>query len=516
MQNILYLTVFISGLTSLALEMLASRLLERHFGSSNLVWASIIGLILIYLAIGNYLGGRWADRSPTPRTFYTIQIWASISIGFLPMISRPVLQTAAEAFDKLQFGLLAGTFVSVLVLLVIPVVLLGITSPFAIKLSIRQAQGIGKISGKIYAISTLGAFIGTFLPILVLLPTVGVYRSFLVISALLMLVSLFGLWRSVSLRAALVYLWAPLLLLVILLWGLPGKDRNTTGMIYEAESSYNYIQVVDKSNLRVLRLNEGQGQHSVYHPTNLVYNGPWEMVLAAPFFYPNATPEMVKSMAIVGLAAGTTARQASHVYANIEIDGWEIDPEIVDVGQRFFDMNQPNLHVFVQDGRWGLEHSPKTYQIISVDAYRPPYIPWHLTTREFFQSIYDHLTQDGVMVINVGRAPGDRRLIEALSSTIQTVFPSVHVVDIPRTFNSILYASRQSTSSSVFRQNLEQLSTRSNIHPLLLHVMQVAVQNFQPTPLKGMVFTDDLAPVESITNDMVVRFLFTGNTEILK
>ncbi len=516
MQTILFVTVFTSGLTSLALEMLASRLLERHFGSSNLVWASIIGLILIYLAVGNFIGGRWADRSPSFRTFYTIQIWAAVAIGLLPLISRPVLQAAADAFDNLKFGLLAGTFISVLILLVVPVILLGVTSPFAIKLSIRQAQGIGRISGQIYAISTLGSFIGTFLPILILLPYVGVYRSFLVVSGLLMGVALFGLWRAVSLRAALVYLWAPLLLLAILFFGLPGSDRLTSGMIYEAKSSYNYIQVVDKNDLRVLRLNEGQGQHSVYHPTRLIYNGPWEMVLAAPFFNPGTDPGQVNSLAIVGLAAGTTARQAAAVYPAIRIDGWEIDPKIVEVGRQYFDMNQPNLNVYVQDGRWGLEHSQQRYQVISVDAYRPPYIPWHLTTREFFQAVQAHLTEDGVMVINVGRAPGDRRLIEALSSTILTVFPTVHVVDIPRTFNSILYASVRATTASEFRANSQRLQPRSDLHPLLSHVMQVVDQNLQPAPQAGPVFTDDLAPVEGITNDMVMRFLFTGNTEILK
>lgn len=516
MQNLLLITVFTSGLTSLAVEMLASRLLERHFGSSNLVWASIIGLILIYLAAGNYIGGRWADRSPSYRTFYTIQLWAAVSISLLPLVSRPVLQAAAEAFDRLQFGLLAGTFISVMVLMVVPVILLGVTSPFAIRLSIRQAQGIGRISGKIYAISTLGSFIGTFLPVLVLLPTVGVYRSFLVVSALLMLAALVGLWKAVNLREVLKYLWAPVLLIVILLWGLTGSDRKTKGMIYETESSYNYIQVVETDQGRVLRLNEGQGQHSLYHPTNLDYDGPWEMVLAAPFFNPAADPNRVQSLAIVGLAAGTTARQASAVYPGIRIDGWEIDPQIVDVGRRYFDMNQPNLNVYVQDGRWGLEHSPQVYQVISVDAYRPPYIPWHLTTQQFFQAVHQHLTADGVMVINVGRAPGDRRLIEALSSTILTVFPSVHVVDVPRTFNSILYASVQPTLAQTLTTNALALSADPQVHPLLAHVLQVAAQNLQPPQKPGPVFTDDWAPVEGITNAMVMRFLFTGDTEILR
>ena len=134
--------------------------------------------------------------------------------------------------------------------------------------------------------------------------------------------------------------------------------------------------------------------------------------------------DKIDSMAIVGLAAGTTARQASIVYPDILIDGYEIDPKIVQVGYDYFGMDLPNLNVYIQDGRWGLNTSKSHYDIISVDAYRPPYIPWHFTTREFFSEVYDHLEPDGVMVINIGRGLDDRRLINALGSTILEVFPS--------------------------------------------------------------------------------------------
>jgi spermidine synthase len=257
--------------------------------------------------------------------------------------------------------------------------------------------------------------------------------------------------------------------------------------------------------------------HSVYNATVLNYNGPWEMVLAAPYFNkPPFTPDQVKSLAIVGLAAGTTARQATAVYGPIPIDGFEIDPKVVEVGRTYFDMNEPNLNVIIQDGRWGLEHSQKKYQIISVDAYRPPYIPWQLTTVEFFQIVHDHLTTDGAMAINVGRAPGDRRLIDSLASTIGTVFPSVYVVDIPQTFNSILYATVQPTNFSNFQANRTAIEARQDVHPLLKEVMVTVDQNIQLTPKAGQVFTDDKAPIEWITNAMVLNYILSGNTENLK
>jgi hypothetical protein len=179
-------------------------------------------------------------------------------------------------------------------------------------------------------------------------------------------------------------------------------------------------------------------------------------------------------------------------------------------------MDLPALHVFVQDGRWGLQHSGRKYQVISVDAYRPPYIPWHLTTREFFQTVHDHLTEDGVMVINIGRAPGDRRLINSLASTIRMDFASIHVMDLPGTFNSILFASVKPTGSENLAANYDSLLASNVVNPLLLETMTVTLGNMQNDPPAAQVFTDDLAPVEGLTNDMIVKFLLAGDVELLQ
>jgi spermidine synthase len=221
-------------------------------------------------------------------------------------------------------------------------------------------------------------------------------------------------------------------------------------------------------------------------------------------------------MAIIGLAAGTTARQATAVFGPIPIDGYEIDPEIIAIGREYFDMNETNLNAIAQDGRWGLEHSSRRYDIISVDAYRPPYIPWHMTTQEFFQIARDHLTEDGALVINVGRGPDDRQLIDTLGSTIRAVFPSVYVVDIPGTFNSIIFATVQPTRETNLVDNLRNLYERGDAHPLLLNAMGIAATNLRPAPPVGTVFTDDLAPIEWITNRMILQFVFSGQVEVLQ
>ncbi len=512
----LFIAVFASGMTTLAIELSASRLLGNIFGTSNLVWASIIGLILIYLTVGYFIGGRWADRSPTPKTMYTLLLWGAFLCGIVPIPAAPILRFAADAFDQLRVGVLFGSFTAVLILFSVPVTLLGMISPFAIRLAIRNPEESGTVAGRIYAISTLGSFIGTFLPVLVMIPLIGTTRTFFVFGIFLCLVALVGLWLSSGWRTALPWLWMPIILSLLTGFRVGKSIKATAGQIYETESTYNYIQVLEKDSYRYLRLNEGQGIHSVYHPTDLVSHGPWMQFLAAPFFNaPPYEPERVKRIAIIGLAAGTLVRQATAAFGPIPIDGFEIDPKIIEVGRRYFDMNQPNLNAIAMDGRWGLEQSPYRYSLIAVDAYRPPYIPWHLTTQEFFQIVRDHLESDGVLAVNVGRAPDDRRLVDDLVSTIATSFPSVYATDVPGSFNTIIYATVKPTQFEHLYTNLLALHQRKDIHPLLLESIKVAAISRAPISPSGTVYTDDLAPIEWITNRMVLDYVLFGDKEII-
>ena len=509
----LILSVFIAGMTTLAVELSASRLLGNVFGTSNLVWANIIGLMLLYLTAGYFLGGRWADRSPYARTLFTLLAWAAFTSGLVPLAARPVLQFAARAVQDFDAAVMGGSFFAVLVLFAIPVTLLGCVSPFAIRLSLTDSRHAGQVAGQLYAISTLGSLLGTFLPTLWLIPSIGTMRTFLLFAGVLMVVALVGLWQ-VDRRRALLALWMPVALagLAGLVLTGPFKPAPSASdrLLVETESAYNFIQVVERGGTRYLLLNEGQGIHSLYNPDQPITFGTWDYFLAAPFFNaPGQRAEDVKSLALVGLAAGTIAKQYTRVYGAIPIDGIEIDPGIVEVGREYFDMTEPNLNVIVQDGRWALAHSERTYSVIGVDAYRLPYIPWHLTTREFFQEARDHLTEDGVLVINVGRTHEDRRLIDAMVGTLESVFPSVYVVDVPNTFNSILYATVQPTEASNISANLARMGDATA--PLLREATERAAANLQPTPVSDVVFTDDLAPVEQLTNSIVIRFILGGS-----
>jgi spermidine synthase len=334
---------------------------------------------------------------------------------------------------------------------------------------------------------------------------------------MLMTIAFLGLWKTVSFKSALKFIWMPFVLAAATFFGISGLDKTASNVIYEGESAYNYIQVQEKNDLRILRLNEGQGIHSIYHPTQDNYRGPWEQVLAAPYFYdPSTEPQNVQQVAILGLAAGTSANQIATVYPSSKIDGFEIDPEIVEVGYSFFNMNKANLEVFTEDARVGISHSSKSYDIISVDAYRPPYIPWHLTTHEFFQQTYDHLSNKGSLIINVARIFNDRRLVDALYMTIASVFPSVYVVDIPDSLNSVIYATKMATRSENLITNYIAIDETKAMPGLLRYALETAILNLQPSPKDGIILTDDLAPVEWITNAMIFDLFFSGNVEELK
>ncbi|TDI83489.1 MAG: spermine synthase, partial [Chloroflexi bacterium] len=399
--RLILLAVFTAGMTTLAIEITAARLLGTVFGTSNIVWANIIGLILIYLAAGYFIGGRWADRSPHADTFYRIIAWGAFTAGMVPLVARPVLRQAAVAVQALDAAIMAGSFVSVLILFVVPITLLACVSPFAIRLSITEMREAGRTAGRVYALSTVGSILGTFLPVLWLIPTVGTARTFLLFSLVLLVVALGGLAYESGIRRMLRYAWMPFVLIGLSVLVLEGPIKD--GSLYETESSYNYIQVVENNGVRVLYLNEGLAEHSIYLPEEGAppYGyGTWEMFLAAPFF--NRPPfelDDLKRVGIIGLAAGTIAKQYSDVFGPIPIDGWEIDPEIIRVGREYFDMNEPNLNAIEADGRWGLQQSEQLYSVIAIDAYRAPYIPWQLTSVEFFQNVAEHLDEQGVLAI---------------------------------------------------------------------------------------------------------------------
>ena len=498
MRHFLIILVFVSGMTSLALEMCASRLLAAYFGTSLFIWASVIGLILVYLTVGYFIGGRLADRYPSEQVLCTITAMAALSISILPFISQGILTWSITGLAQVSVSIFFSSLLGTILLFAIPVTLLGLVSPFAIRLVTKDIVKSGKTSGSIYAISTLGSILGAFLPILWLIPTFGVRRTLLILGVFLFSASLWGL----RLR------WRPAFSLVLIALVLPlGPLKDIPNLIYEQESLYNYIQVTQlPGGTRELILNEGQAIHSIYYPdpNTILTSWYWDYFLAAPYFNPGFTPQKLHRVGIIGLAAGTIAHQFTSVYGPVPIDGVEIDPAIVDVGRKYFAMNEPNLHVRVEDGRTYLETTQAQYDVVAIDAFQQPYIPFQLTTREFFSTIRSHLSNAGVVALNTAHTTHDYRLVQAFINTMSQVFPSVYVFNVPGTFNTEIMATVQPTSIATFRYNLAQFPTSSIMGQVANEVSPVVMQGHRDG---GIVFTDDRAPIEQITDQLLLNYI---------
>ncbi|MER2599829.1 MAG: fused MFS/spermidine synthase [Caldilineales bacterium] len=512
------LLVFVAGFTTLGLEMAGARLLDPWFGNSILVWAALIGLVLAFLSLGYWLGGRLADRQPQPVRLYGIALAAALLTALIPVASRPALQRAALStlnLEHFSLGVLLGAGAVIFVLFSLPTLLLGMISPFALRLAVADVANSGRVAGRLYGLGTLGSLLGAFVPVLVLIPALGTRLTFVLLGAVLALVALIGLlpWRGRS-GAALLALPA----LVLLGWQAgQGQVKPEPGLLAEGESLYNYYQVVQRGPETWLKLNEGVGLHSVYHPQTALSDGIWDYFLIAPLFRqvtttPRAEPERLY---LVGLAGGTAAQLYSDVYGPIAIDGVELDPEIIAAARRYFNLNAyPNINAVAADGRsWLLARTVQgstPYSVAAIDAYRPPYIPFQLATVEFFELVRANLTPDGVVAVNAARSRDDYTLVNALVATLAQVFPSVYVIDESgeeySLGNSLVVATVQPTTLADFYANVAALDAENQ--PLLREVARRATATARPAaPAAGTVLTDDRAPIEQIVHGIMARFL---------
>jgi predicted membrane-bound spermidine synthase len=459
------------------------------------------------------LGGRLAERNPRLWVLFSNTALAAIRSALMPHLAQPILQLSLDAFDDVAVGAFYGSLLGVLLILSVPITLLGFVSPYAIRLRVPDVNHAGNTAGNIYALGTIGSIAGSFLPVLVLIPWVGTRRTFLILGALLFIPSVIGLFRVRAVPQAAFATGLAIAVAMFSIVNAGGAIRPAQGgtLVFETESSDNYIQVVQDGTAFELSLNEGHATHSIYDPTNPLTRGPWDYFMVGPLFYPQTGAASIDNALLIGLAGGTVALQLTAAYGPIPIDGVEIDPAIAEVGRDWFAMTEPNLNVIINDGRYVLRTSDETYDLIGVDAYKQPYIPFQLTTREFFQEVHDHLSPDGVAVINVGRTESDYRLVDVISSTMRSVFPNVYIIDTDRYENSLVIATRSPTAIDTFAQSLAVQPDGS----LVRIVGEASVQSGNIREVTGVtqVFTDDHAPVERVVDQIILDVARERNDE---
>ncbi|HET8528018.1 MAG TPA: fused MFS/spermidine synthase [Gaiellaceae bacterium] len=483
--------VFLAGAGSLATEMGASRLLAPYFGSSNVVWANVIGLMLAFLALGYWLGGRIADARPRRALLAALLLAAAVLLAVTPFAAKPLLHAALGGFASISVAVVAASFFSVLVLFALPVTLLGTVAPFAVRLGLERVDAAGRTAGRLYALSTVGSIAGTFAAALVAIPLLGTQRTLIATAAVVALAAV-----------PLVPLAFPVAAAIAAALALPpGGIKRTAGVLYERESPYQYLRIVSyPGGERRLELNEGIAAQSVWYPHTVFTGGYWDLLLLVP----PLSERPVRRLLVIGDGGGTIPRAYGRFYPQVRIDGVELDPPVTAAARRYLGLGRiVQLHPITADGRVFLERSRARYDEIIVDAYRQPYIPFQLATAEFFRLVREHLAPGGVVALNVAAVPGDRRLTQRIGTTLATSFADVWRVSALRFNDIVLGFERRRTRAEL----LARLAHVARPLGVLLPRVEPALHRIVPT---GAAWTDDRAPVEWLTDELLAEQVSRG------
>jgi len=337
--------------------------------------------------------------------------------------------------------------------------------------------------------------VGTFGATLLLIPLVGTQRTFLILAALVALVAALALPRTHLLIPA----------AIVAMIALPtGTTKPLEGarILEERETEQQYARVIELDDgERRLELNEGQAFHSVWRRDTVLTDNVWDGYLSTPISVLGRPP---RSMAILGNGAGTTMRAYEKYFPDTEIDGVEIDGELTELGEKWFGLRErPNARLHTDDARPFLRASERRWEAILVDAYRQPYIPFYLTTKEFFELARERLAPGGVVAINVGHPEGSDRLEKVLTATLHSAFRNVARDPLNDT-NTILMGSDAPVTGA------KLLDASRSLAPDLRPVAVRAAARLRPGLSGGTVYTDDHAPVEWLVDESLIQYAEKG------
>jgi spermidine synthase len=502
----LLISVFVSGAVVMALELLGSRILAPVFGNSIFVWGSLIGVVLASLSAGYYLGGKLADRRPDLQTLSLVVLGAGVLVLALPTLAPPIFDAAIGA----QLGERYSPLLATTILLGPPSTLLGMVSPYAIRLAARSVEKLGRASGNLYALSTIGSIVGTFVTVFVLIPEFGVNKIIVALGVTLLVVAFLGLGTRLKVFV--------LLFLIVLPFAAPYLvgHRLTAATyslalgdtIYETDTPYHHIVVADaydpayQSTIRYLILDDNfHSAMDLNNPDRNVF--PYTDYFHLPFLLSSK----ISKVLFIGGGGFTGPKSFLKHYANVTVDVAEIDPEVIRVAEQYFgvDAANPRLHIYNQDGRIFLQQTNEKYDSVILDAYSKSYVPFHLMTEEFFRLLANHLTTNGTVVSNlIAQSSGSSsQLLAAEVNTMKTVFPNVYTFategpDYPSVQNMIVLASL--AVNHLTEQDFARLATAQEA-PATQLTNDVS-NYFVMTTGNAPILTDNYAPVETLLNPM--------------
>lgn len=528
-KTYLYLTEFFAGMSVMAVELGASRLLAPYFSSSQIVWTIIIGTIMIAMALGNIYGGRAADKRPDPDRLYGRIILAAIWIALIPVLGKYIIIgiSAVMIFSVNHMFLIWAAFAACMVVFVFPLFLLGTVTPSLVKFTIDDLGDSGKTVGTLNAFNTIGSIIGTFVPTFLTIPAVGTSITFLIFAGILLALSVLYFvsgketgdgekndgtdadgkaseGKKADKKNA-IKVTAGVIIFIVACF--TGKSDSfafwESNLTYEGESVYNYLQVREDEKRTYLSTNVLFGVQSVYEKDGKLTGMYYDYAMAAPYMAGIMEKESM-DMLILGMGTGTYATQCNRFFDGISVEGVEIDEDITKLAREYFHLSE-EIPVHTYDGRAFLNAVDRKYDVIMVDAYQDITIPFQMSSVEFFTLVKDHLNPGGIMVVNMNMRGenDDEGITHYLSQTISTIFPNCYQVNVRGTSNREFFASENSEMLDVMARNIAKEDNAE-----LKNMMQVVTDQLKPykkvvpTSPEGAsdanyhVMTDDQAPVE--------------------
>ena len=486
-RGVLYAAIFLLGGIVMAFEMLASRYLNPFFGSSIYTWGSLISVVLAGMTCGYYFGGRLADRFPSPAVFAAVIVPAPVLLALLPMFAEPVALALAETDLDVRLGVLAAS----MGLFFLPVALLSAASPFAIRLLLSSRERGGRTAGTVIAISTGGSIAGTLGTVFYLIPTYGtraITYGLAVASATAIVVILAP--RMFARRAATAT--AVLLLMVCV----PHVARASSvadlreHLVEEKETPYNQIYVFKTGDYAIMKfgLYERRFTESVSNVRN-----PREL----PVPYTRAltlgvacAPRVNRAL-MVGLGGGSTVRYLAEFMPQTDFTTAEIDPGVIQLAQKYFDVHiTPRQHIVERDARQFLLHARTPYDLIFVDAYRGYYVPFHLTTQEFYTLAKSRLAPGGCLLQNVDPST---LLFDAIMATMTRVFTNVETMQAGGNIVVVAYDGPKHDAASWAAR-----ATAAEQRYHFTYDLAAVARTIRPVPWNhgARALTDDFAPAE--------------------
>ena len=496
-KNFLYATEFFSGMSIMAVELGAARLLAPYFSSSQIVWTIIIGTIMISLALGNVWGGRRADSDKDPAKLYRRLIFAALWIGAIPVLGKYlILAIAGALIVAIDTNLLIwSAFLSCMIIFVPPLFILGTVTPSLVKFATDNLEHNGRIVGNLNAFNTIGSIIGTFLPTFVTIPTVGTAITFLIFSGVLLLI---GVIYFVSIGAKKIFCMVAAIIFVTC--AIVGNASNFAfwekNLLYEGESIYNYLQVKENPRQIIFSTNVLFGVQSIKVKDGGLTGFYYDYALAAPILTDG------KKILILGMGTGTFAEQCRKYFPNAQVTGVEIDEKITALARKYFSLPE-SVEVVTYDGRAFLQADKNFYDVILVDAFQDISPPFQMSSLEFFSLVKNHLNAGGVMVVNMNmRSSGAGNINEYLTDTIGKIFPAMKIVDAADVTNRILFAAGDEKIFEPLRIRAEKISDEK------LSALMIRTADEWKTPTRGEnILTDDRAPVELLSMRALDRII---------